>query len=162
VDHDSLKVKLNTYLSRHGLKSTKQRDAIIDTFFEMSPRHVTIEDILQASRKTQKSISYATVYRTLMLLVEAGIANQHNFNEADAIDAQSLFELNTDEHHDHLICNDCGRIVEFENDTIEQLQHDVASANGFQIASHKMEIYGKCEALKATGSCPHKDERDNA
>lgn len=132
--------RLQDYLSSKRLKSTKQRDAIVEAFIDFKGGHVTIENLLEKVRESKPSIGYATVYRTLMLLVDAGIAHQRHFQEG-----QSLFELDTEDHHDHLICENCGVIKEFENEMIERLQLDVAKSFGFKLTGHKMELYGICK-----------------
>lgn len=137
--------KLSAYLTRKHLKSTHQRDHICEVFFKIKEgQHVTIEELLAAVRKKYPGIGYATVYRTLMLLVDAGIASQRHFE-----DGQSRFEIVTGHHHDHLICTACKRIIEFENDTIEELQETVARTHGFRLTGHKMELYGLCPACQA-------------
>lgn len=145
MDTKPLYDKLNAYVRKKQLKSTKQRDIIVKTFFDMHGEHVKIEDLLQAVRKHNAAIGYATVYRTLNLLVEAGIANQRRFN-----DGQSRFEIDDqDEHHDHLICTECGTIIEFHNDSIEKLQEDIARKYKFKLTRHKMELYGVCSDCKS-------------
>ncbi|HBF13263.1 MAG TPA: transcriptional repressor [Deltaproteobacteria bacterium] len=134
---------LNQYLSTKGLKKTHQRDVICNIFFAPPHRHYRIEDILEKSRKEDSTISYATVYRTLMLLVEAGLATQRHFGKG-----QSLFESVASHHHDHLICTQCGVIIEFENDAIEKLQESVAKKHNFKLTNHKMELYGLCHKCK--------------
>lgn len=139
MNRKQLDEKLQRYLTKNRLKSTKQRDMIVDAFYGMNGKHVTIEELLEASRKKNSNIGYATVYRTLMLLVDAGIATQRHFHEG-----QSLFELVTDEHHDHLICTNCNKIIEFENEEIEKLQEKVAKKFNFKLTGHRMELYGLC------------------
>lgn len=131
--------KLSTYLAQRHFKSTKQRDLIVETFFNREGEHITIEELLERVRKKNPAIGYATVYRTLRLLVEAGVAHQRHFG-----DSQSRFEINLAHHHDHLICKACGKIVEFENDTIENLQERIAARYHFKLTGHKMELYGLC------------------
>lgn len=135
--------KLNSYLNKNHLKSTKQRDVIIDTFFGLQGEHVRIEELLEVVRKKLPSVGYATVYRTLMLLVDASVAHQRHFQ-----DGQSRFEVISEEHHDHLICTECGKIVEFENETIENLQKKTAKENRFELTGHKMELYGLCSGCQ--------------
>lgn len=126
---------------RMGLKLTKQREAICEVFFAQSS-HKSAEEILSDARTLDANISLATVYRTLRILQEHGLASSHNFQEG-----QSLFEPRfDDEHHDHLICTKCGKIVEFMNVEMERLQLRIAKAHGFSITDHKMEIYGLCDA----------------
>lgn len=137
---DKLRSRLQTYMAKKGLRSTSQRRLIIDIFFERAP-HMTIEDLLAEVRTRDKGIGYATVYRTLKLLAECGVASERRFG-----DGLSRYEL-ADEattHHDHLICLSCGKIIEFEEPRIEELQEEIASRYGFEIASHKHEMYGTC------------------
>jgi Fur family ferric uptake transcriptional regulator len=130
---------------KKGLRSTAQRRLIIDTFFEGAP-HMTIEDLLAEVRTRDKGIGYATVYRTLKLLAECGVASERRFG-----DGLSRYEL-ADEattHHDHLICVSCGKIIEFEEPRIEELQDAIAERYGFEITSHKHEMYGTCSDCRA-------------
>ena len=146
VTLDRLRARLQTYMLKKGLRSTAQRRLIVDTFFEGSP-HITIEDLLSEVRERDRGIGYATVYRTLKLLAECGVASERRFG-----DGLSRYELADDAstHHDHLICASCGKIIEFEEPKIEELQDAVAKRYGFRLTSHKLEMYGKCaECQKA-------------
>ncbi|HLO26898.1 MAG TPA: transcriptional repressor, partial [Geobacteraceae bacterium] len=126
------------YIIRQGLKSTRQRDIILD-FFLSSERHMSIEELYLKLRNKHPNIGYATVYRTLKLFAEAGIANEIHFG-----DGQTRYEhVSEGEHHDHLVCTRCATIVEFENETIEKLQAEVADSHGFLIERHKLELYGQ-------------------
>ncbi len=142
---ERLRVRLTTYMAKKGLRSTAQRRLIVDTFFEAAS-HMTIEDLLNEVRSRDKGIGYATVYRTLKLLAECGVAAERKFG-----DGLSRYELADDAsaHHDHLICESCGKIVEFEEPRIEALQDEVALRYGFTISSHKHEMYGICAACRA-------------
>jgi Fur family ferric uptake transcriptional regulator len=135
---------LREYVQRVGLKTTRQRELIALEFFNMS-EHMTAEEVLEHVRKADPHVSLATVYRTLKLLQDCGLARSHNFG-----DGQARFEPATgaQEHHDHLICTKCGRIIEFYNEKIEQLQDDVAKAHGFEVQHHRMELYGLCPNCK--------------
>lgn len=139
VEKILLQKKLQEHLARHSLKSTRQRDIITSVFFDAVGEHVTIEGLLEKVRVHDSKASYATVYRTLMLLVEAGVAHQRQFE-----DGQSRFELVTDQHHDHLICTSCHKIIEFENDEIEKMQVVIAQNYQFKLTGHKHELYGLC------------------
>jgi Fur family ferric uptake transcriptional regulator len=131
--------QLSEYLAGQGLKSTHQRDDILDVFVSVG-RHVSAEELYLLVRKSHPRIGFATVYRTLKLLAHAGLAEERRFE-----DGFTRYEYRaTDGHHDHLICTKCGRIIEFENERIEQLQQDVARKNRFQVQSHKLELYGLC------------------
>ena len=130
------------FISQRGLKSTKQRDIILDTFLS-SDRHLSIEELYLKLRAKHPNIGYATVYRTLKLFAESGIAREMQFG-----DGQTRYEhVGEGEHHDHLVCTRCGNIEEFENETIEKLQAEVATSRGFLIEKHRLELYGLC------GSC---------
>jgi Fur family ferric uptake transcriptional regulator len=128
------------FIAQKGLKSTRQRDIILDAFLS-SDRHLSIEDLYLKIRAKHPNIGYATVYRTLKLFAESGIAREIQFG-----DGQTRYEhVAAGEHHDHLVCTRCAAIVEFENETIEQLQAEVAASHGFLIEKHKLEIYGLCQ-----------------
>lgn len=148
MNKDEAHQKLNDHLSKHQLKNTQQRKDIVDAFLKLQGQHVTIDELLEACRKTNPAIGYATVYRTLKLLIDAGIAEQRQFQSG-----QSQFELESDKHHDHLICTHCNRIIEFENKKIESLQDQVAKDFSFELSHHKMMLYGVCSGLKKTGVC---------
>ena len=146
---EGLHERLNYYMDKNGLRSTSQRRLVTDRFFRATG-HLSIEDLLGIVREDDPKIGYATVYRTLKLLKECGLAYERNFG-----DGVSRYEVALeDEHHDHLICLDCGRIVEFENEEIERLQEELASRYGFQLKRHTHELYaiGK---KKPDGSCVH-------
>jgi Fur family transcriptional regulator, ferric uptake regulator len=127
------------FIAQRGLKSTRQRDLILDCFLS-SDRHMSIEELYLKLRAKHQNIGYATVYRTLKLFAEAGIAREMQFG-----DGQTRYEhLGEGEHHDHLVCTRCGSIEEFENETIEALQAEVAANRGFLIERHRLELYGVC------------------
>jgi Fur family ferric uptake transcriptional regulator len=131
--------QLQRYMAERGLKSTRQRTLIIDAFFGLGG-HVTVEDLWSRVRQADPKVSVATVYRTMKLLSDSGLAQARNFG-----DGQTRYEPAAGRHHhDHLICTRCGTIVEFENDRIEQMQDAVAKKHGFRVTSHKMELYGLC------------------
>jgi Fur family ferric uptake transcriptional regulator len=131
---------LAKYMAERGLKSTRQRALIIDTFFD-AHGHLSVEEVWAQVRGKDARVSVATVYRTMKLLSESGLAHARNFG-----DGQTRYEPAVGRHHhDHLICTRCGTIVEFENDRIEQMQDAVAKKHGFKVTSHKMELYGLCK-----------------
>jgi Fur family ferric uptake transcriptional regulator len=136
------------FITQKGLKSTRQRDIILDAFLS-SERHMSIEDLYLKLRAKHPNIGYATVYRTLKLFAESGIAREIQFG-----DGQTRYEhVEEGEHHDHLVCTRCGAIAEFENETIEKLQDEVAKSHDFIIETHKLELYGicaKCRKLTAS------------
>ena len=128
---------LNRYLDEHGMKHTRQREIIVSEFLK-SNKHLQIDELLGQVKKIEPSIGYVTVYRTLMLLKECGLAHQRHFGEG-----KSMFEKAGD-HHDHMICIKCGAINEFEDDRIEKLQEQIAKRINFKIVSHRHEVYGCC------------------
>lgn len=132
---------LRDYVARNGLKFTRQRELIADVFFK-SGGHLKVEDLLERVREVDPQVSLATVYRTMKLLTECGLAEPHRFRDGHTRYEPSEGE---DEHHDHLICTVCGRIVEFYNSDIERLQEQIAASFGFRVTHHRMELYGSCE-----------------
>jgi Fur family ferric uptake transcriptional regulator len=135
---------LQEHMDRKGLRSTEQRRLIIETFFG-SDNHVSIEELLAGVRSRDPRIGYATVYRTLKLLAECGVASERRFG-----DGLTRYELGDDAtHHDHLICVQCGAITEFEEPRIEDLQDRVAKRYGFSVRSHKHELYGVCASCQS-------------
>src|SRR5687768_12712805 len=122
-DVRELKRRWRDYLSTHKLNTTQQRELIVDSFLRCKD-HVSIDDLLSRVRKRNKRVGYATVYRTLRLLVDSGLAHQRQFG-----DGQARYEV-AGEHHDHLICTKCGLILEFEDDAIEDMQDKIAERLG--------------------------------
>jgi Fur family ferric uptake transcriptional regulator len=131
---------LRDYIARHGLKTSRQRELIAEVFFQAGG-HMSIDELLDRVRKDDPHIGQATVYRTMKLLTKCGLAEPRQFG-----DGHTRYEPHTteEEHHDHLICTSCGKIVEFVNTQIEQLQTRVAKSHGFLVTHHKMELYGLC------------------
>ncbi len=148
MDKQKAIIRLKDKFRRQGLKLTKQRSAIGEVFFAQVG-HRGAEEILHDVRAKDPNVSLATVYRTLKLLQECGLADSHNFQ-----DGQAVFEpcIDGSEHHDHLICTRCGDISEFVNYAIEKLQNKVASEHGFKITNHRMELYGLCAKCQKVGS----------
>ncbi len=137
------KEKLISFLKEKGFKSTRQRD-IIATEFLKTGEHVTAEDLYKKINRKHKDIGLTTVYRTLKLLKKSGLATESIF-----ADNLTRYEpLSEDDHHDHLVCLDCGSITEFENSKIERLQEKIADEFGFHTLSHKMDLYGYCRECK--------------
>lgn len=147
---DDPKALWRDYLRRKGLKTTAQREAIVDTFLRTSG-HVALENVLAQARKKSPRVGLATVYRTVKLLEDAGVAAARHFG------GRTLYEVAVGRHHhDHLICEQCGHIVEFESDEIEKLQNAAARRQGFNVLRHRHELFGLCEKAQgvAGGYCP--------
>jgi Fur family ferric uptake transcriptional regulator len=133
----------NDFAASKGLRSTRQRDVILDIFLS-THEHISVEELYFKIKSSNPGVGHATVYRTLKLFVESGLAREILLH-----DGQTRYEhVVKGEHHDHLVCTNCNSIVEFENETIESLQNEIAERHGFLIKSHKMEIYGLCAACK--------------
>jgi Fur family transcriptional regulator, ferric uptake regulator len=146
-----LKLRWSEFLKTKSLNVTAQREAIVDLFLR-SHEHVSIDELLAKVRKKNPRVGYATVYRTLRLLEESGLATARRFD-----DGQTRYEL-AGAHHDHLICLKCALILEFENDEIERLQEKTAhDLGGFTVLRHKHELYCLCpkEAGVPNGICPN-------
>ncbi|ADD69716.1 ferric uptake regulator, Fur family [Denitrovibrio acetiphilus DSM 12809] len=131
------------YLAKQNLRMTSQRELILKTLCRQK-KHVTAEQLYEQLKKTDKSIGHATVYRTLKLLTEAGIARELNFGEGSI-----RYEPDTDNtHHDHLVCVQCGENVEFFDEDIEKLQQAVAEKYGYELMDHSMNLYGTCSKCR--------------
>ena len=137
MGHEVEMKALSEYLEQNNLKHTKQREMILSIFLE-AKRHVTSDDLYQTVREKHPNIGYTTVYRTMKLLVEAGLATERNFD-----DGITRYEIEH-EHHDHLVCVKCGRIQEFECEMIESTQNVIAKQYDFQVLRHRHELYGHC------------------
>jgi Fur family ferric uptake transcriptional regulator len=138
-DGQSPSATLCAYIARRGLKRSRQRDRIAETFLAM-PGHVSVEEVVERVRRDDPRVSVATVYRTMKLLADCGLAVPRRFG-----DNHTRYEAAVGRgHHDHLICTVCGGIVEFANEKIESLQETVARRHGFEVESHKLELYGRC------------------
>ena len=135
--------KFASYLKDRGLKLTVQRKIILREIFRYH-RHFEADEMLYRMREKRLKVSKATLYRTLALLVEAGLLRQEEFGER-----HSHYEhIFGHKHHDHLLCLRCGKIEEFRNDEIEQLQGRICKQHGFEPTSHKMEIHGYCKKCR--------------
>ena len=126
-------------LKTHGLKSTTPRVKILELFEQSEKRHFTVDDIHSALNNSGDDIAIATIYRVLAQFEKAGIIIRHSFE-----DDRAVFELNDGDHHDHLVCTQCGKVVEFVDDTIEERQQRVAQQAGFTIIDHSLNIFGIC------------------
>lgn len=152
-DAKVLKERWKSYLATHRLNTTAQREAIVDQFLK-TQEHISIEELLGRVRKRHARVGYATVYRTLKLLVDSGLAIERHFG-----DGQSRYEV-VGEHHDHLICASCGLILEFEDDDIEELQEKIAQRLGnFTVVRHRHELYALCPKARGVegGFCPNEE-----
>ncbi|TGL64523.1 Fur family transcriptional regulator [Leptospira sarikeiensis] len=139
---DSIRMEMKTfsdYLQKKGLKITSQRMLVAERIFSLH-NHFTAESLLEEFKDQRDKISKATIYRILSIMVEAKLLQEHNFGQ----DYKYYEHIIGHTHHDHIICIDCGRIVEFVDERIEQLQEQAAASNGFKITGHSLNIYGSC------------------
>lgn len=134
---------LAEYLKQKGLKQTSQRAAILDTFLSTG-RHISADDLHSMIRKQNPRIGFSTVYRTLRLLTECGLAREVNFG-----DGRARFERAFDKgQHGHLICTSCGKTEEFNIGAVRKSMKQITSGSGFQAEGHRFEIYGLCKRCK--------------
>lgn len=135
----AMRAALEVHLERRGLKHSRQRELVAEVFFGAGG-HLAVDELVRRVRSEDPRISVATVYRTMKLLAECGLAVARQFDGG-----QTRYEPGAGRaHHDHLICTACGEIVEFANPRIEALQARVAASHGFEVESHKLELYGRC------------------
>lgn len=145
---------LQDFLTTKGLRRTVQREAIIEAAFG-TKEHFSAEDLLAMSKSIEKSVSRATVYRTLPLLVESGL-----LRELDLGSDTKVYDPNFIEHptHNHLICVDCNKIFEFEDPNMELLENCITRRLGFSPTNKAVTIEGHCDELKLKGTCRRRGE----
>ena len=146
------KKKFRDFLEGKTLRLTAQRQAIIETVFN-TDEHFTAEQLLDWSRKRDRSISRATIYRTLPLLTESGLVREMDFGKD-----HKFYDPNYADHpnHSHIICQDCDKIVEFESEKIARLEDEITHRLGFAVKTQRLQITGACEELKKLGVCTKK------
>ena len=123
-------------LRKAGLKVTLPRVRILEIFEQSEERHLSAEDIYNKIREAGDEVGLATVYRVLTQFESAGILMKQNFE-----DNYSVYELVSDDHHDHMVCIDSGTVIEFKNDLIEDEQEKIAREHGYKIVDHKLVLY---------------------
>jgi len=146
------------YLREQGLPITQQREAVAQVVFS-STGHLSVEEIEQRLRQGEERIGKATIYRTLDLLVKSKLVEEHDFGEGFK---RYEHQLSRQPVHEHLICVECGTVIEFRSDEVERIEQRVMQDHGFEPSRHRLEIYGLCRdcrsagvALPPTGlSCP--------
>jgi len=126
-----------------GLKATGPRMKILDFFHQNAGTHFSAEDVHVALAKDDHEIGLATVYRVLTQFEQAGLLLRSHF-ESSKGDGRAIYELNEGQHHDHLVCLDCGHVEEFVDEAIEKRQKDIAKNLGFRLQEHALAMYGHC------------------
>ncbi|VUD40856.1 Ferric uptake regulation protein [Thalassocella blandensis] len=121
-----------------GLKVTLPRIKILEILEHSPERHLSAEDVFRALLEAGDNISLATIYRVLTQFEDAGLLESHNFDNG-----HKVFELNRGDHHDHMVCVQTGKVIEFHNEEIEKLQHEVADRHGLEITGHSLVLYVK-------------------
>ena len=125
-------------LKKVGLKVTLPRVKILQILENSPDRHMTAEDIYQSLRDADEDVGIATVYRVLTQFEAAGLIERHNFDNGPAV-----YELDRGEHHDHMVCTDTGKVIEFHDAEIEKIQERIASQNGYDLVGHNLVLYVK-------------------
>ena len=148
VDIHREMTNFSNYLKKCGLKITHQRLLVAEKIFRINS-HFTVDSLAEALQDRKGEISRATIYRIVSLMVEAGQLTEHNFSHQ----VKYYEHIPAQEHHDHIVCADCGRIDEFMDEKIEQMQLDIAKRLGYELDGHALNLYGKCKELKEKGAC---------
>ena len=130
--------KENIELKKAGLKATLPRIRILEVLEQHKDDHLSAEDIYKELIKAGEDVGLATVYRVLTQFESAGMIMRHNFEEGRAI-----YEIMPDDHHDHMVCLDSGRVIEFHDEMIEKRQEEIAKAHGYELVDHSMVLYVK-------------------
>jgi Fur family ferric uptake transcriptional regulator len=139
---------LTAYLVRHRLKRSHQREAILDAFVRAG-HHVSVEELLKIVRRGHPEVGRTTIYRTLKLFRDAGLASEL------LLGGEARFEpVWKRDHHDHFVCVACGAIFEFQSPEIERLQEEIASRLGFRVEGHRHHIFGRCRKCASKPSRP--------
>ncbi len=125
-------------LKKVGLKATLPRIRILEILESVEEKHVSAEDLYKALLDAGEDVGLATVYRVLTQFEDAGLVIRHNFDSG-----HSVFELDRGGHHDHMICTQTGKVIEFENEEIEKLQEQIAEAHGYELEGHSLVLYVK-------------------
>lgn len=136
----------NQDLRNAGLKVTLPRVKILQILEGSKDKHFSAEDVYKALIEADEDVGLATVYRVLTQFEAAGLVMRHHFEGG-----HSVFELNSDDHHDHIVCTKCGKVDEFFDEVIEQQQDKIAEKLGFEITDHSLYIYGLCPSCQKTG-----------
>jgi Fur family transcriptional regulator, ferric uptake regulator len=135
------KAILEGFLRDRGQKMTGARETVLDAFLRIE-RHVTAEELFEAAKRIDPRIGQATVFRTIKLLAEAGLAREACRDEG----SRRYEHAYRHEHHDHLLCVSCGAIIEFKDEDIEKAQEAIYARHGFRAVGHRFELFGLCPA----------------
>ena len=153
-DRTTAKEKFLAFLEQKNLRITSQRRAIVDIVFG-TDQHFNAEQLLEWAREIDESVSRATVYRTLPLLTESGLVHEMDFGKD-----YKIYDPNYADHpnHNHIICDDCDKVVEFESDQLDTLENEISQNLGFHVKTQQLRINASCDEMKKLGSCNKKDQ----
>ena len=153
-DRTTAKEKFLAFLEQKNLRITSQRRAIVDIVFG-TDQHFNAEQLLEWAREIDESVSRATVYRTLPLLTESGLVHEMDFGKD-----YKIYDPNYADHpnHNHIICDDCDKVVEFESDQLDTLENEISQNLGFHVKTQQLRINASCDEMKKLGSCKKKDQ----
>ena len=153
IDRMEAKEKFIAFLIYKNLRITSQRRAIVDTVFG-TDQHFNAEQLLEWALERDPSVSRATVYRTLPLLTESGLVHEMDFGKD-----YKIYDPNYADHpnHNHIICDDCDKVVEFESDQLDALENEISHKLGFRVNTQQLRINASCEEMKKLGECKNKD-----
>ena len=153
MDRTDAKERFLAFLVQKNLRITSQRRAIVDTVFG-TDQHFNAEQLLEWARERDPSVSRATVYRTLPLLTESGLVHEMDFGKD-----YKIYDPKYPEHpnHNHIICDDCDKVVEFESEQLDALENEISQKLGFKVNTQQLRINASCEEMKKMGECKNKD-----
>jgi Fur family transcriptional regulator, ferric uptake regulator len=159
LDQDSEREEVRVFhdhIRRTGLKRTAQRDHILEVFLR-TEEHVSSEQLYELVKAEDPSIGFTTVYRTLKLFLEAGLARGVQFH-----DGRMLYEHDFKHaHHDHLICTSCGALIEFYSEVIENMQDEITHLHQFRASTHSLRIFGTCHDCQVRETAPGSESHSN-
>ena len=136
LESDEGPIVARAELKKAGLKITHPRLKVLDILEQADPHHLSAEDVYKQLLDADETVGLATVYRVLTQFVEAGIVERHNFD-----DGRAVYEIAKDDHHDHMVDVDTGRVTEFISNRIEEIQHEIAAQKGYEIVGHELVLY---------------------
>ena len=153
-DRTPAKEKFLAFLEQKNLRITSQRRAIVDIVFG-TDQHFNAEQLLEWAREIDESVSRATVYRTLPLLTESGLVHEMDFGKD-----YKIYDPNYADHpnHNHIICDDCDKVVEFESDQLDTLENEISQNLGFHVKTQQLRINASCDEMKKLGACSKRDQ----
>ncbi len=146
----------SNFLKKKGLKITNQRLLVAERIFQLDT-HFTVDSLADVLKDRRGEISRATIYRIVSLMLDSGQLTEYHFNN----DVRYYEHVPARNHHDHIVCLDCGHIEEFVSPEIEKLQLEIADKTGFDLEEHSMTLYGRCQHFKKSGKCEHRKEKNN-